>query len=191
MNEDDRLLRWVVEALERSKIAYMICGSLASSLYGRARATNDVDVVIDPTTKQLDEFLRCVPEPYYVSPEAATDALARRGMFNAVDPPVGAKVDLVIRKERSFSVQELSRRRRLSFTSGTAFFASPEDVILSKLEWAGLGGSDRQLDDAAHVVRVQGSALDVDYLRRWANDLGVSKSLELVLNSMPSDTDTA
>ena len=187
MSEGDRLLHWSIDALEDAHIAYMICGSLASSVYGEARATNDVDMVIDPTSQQLDIFLHKAPSSFYVSVDAATDALARRGMFNVIDPATGMKVDFVIRKERPFSVQELGRRKRISFSEREAYFASPEDVVLTKLEWAALGGSDRQLEDAAHIIRIQAKSLDVTYLRWWGSELGVSAVLEKLLKSMPPD----
>ena len=175
------LLRWAIDALEVGQVPYMICGSLASSVYGEARATNDVDVVIDPTSEQLKRFLSSVPPTFYVSHEAAASALAQRRMFNVIDPGTGGKIDLVIRKSRSFSIQELERRRRIPFSGKMAYFASPEDIILSKLEWASLGSSQRQVEDAAHVARIQAKSLDVAYLRRWAGELGVAATLETVL----------
>jgi len=187
VSEGDRLLRWAIDALEAGQIAYMICGSLASSVYGEARATNDVDVVIDPNSEQLDRFLSKVPSSFYVSHEGAAGALAQRGMFNIIDPHTGSKIDLVIRKARPFSIQELKRRRSIPFFDKTAYFASPEDIILSKLELAARGSSQRQVEDASHVARLQAKSLDVAYLRHWASELGVAVSLEKVLKSVPPD----
>jgi hypothetical protein len=48
---------------------------------------------------------------------------------------------------------------------------------VTKLEWAALGGSDRQLTDAAAVLRVGAGALDDDYLDEWAAALGVEALL--------------
>jgi hypothetical protein len=58
---------------------------------------------------------------------------------------------------------------------------SPEDAILSKLEWAKESESERQLRDAAGVAATQGDRLDFEYLRKWAADLGVSDLLEKIL----------
>lgn len=50
---------------------------------------------------------------------------------------------------------------------------SPEDAVLSKLEWARMGGdSERQIRDAAGIVEVT-TSLDREYLRFWARELGV------------------
>lgn len=51
---------------------------------------------------------------------------------------------------------------------------SPEDAVLSKLEWARKSGdSERQLGDAAGVIEMNPS-VDRDYIDRWARALGVS-----------------
>jgi hypothetical protein len=42
-------LRKLAFALERTGVPYMLTGSLASSLYGVPRATNDIDFVVAPT----------------------------------------------------------------------------------------------------------------------------------------------
>jgi hypothetical protein len=50
--------------------------------------------------------------------------------------------------------------------------ASAEDVIISKLEWAKLGGSARQIEDVAELVRIAGQ-LDDAYLEHWIAELGL------------------
>ena len=51
--------------------------------------------------------------------------------------------------------------------------ASPEDTILSKLEWAKKAGrSEKQIDDAAGVLAVN-PGIDRAYVERWAAELGV------------------
>jgi hypothetical protein len=51
--------------------------------------------------------------------------------------------------------------------------ASAEDVVISKLEWAKLAQSRRQIEDAAAILRVRGDALDHSYLAKWIDDLGL------------------
>lgn len=57
------------------------------------------------------------------------------------------------------------------------YVATAEDTVLAKLEWAAMGGSDRQVADAAAVLAVRFDALDDDYLELWAANLGVSALL--------------
>ena len=59
------------------------------------------------------------------------------------------KVDLILRKDRTFSVTEFERRETHEVEGMRLTLATPEDVLLAKLEWAKLGDSERQLEDAA------------------------------------------
>jgi hypothetical protein len=167
--------------LEATGIPYMIAGSVGSTFHGEPRTTNDVDVVIDPTPEQLERLVQALAADHYVSPEAAREALSRRSMFNIIDFGSGWKADLILRKDRPFSREEFLRRKAVPVAGRSLWMASPEDVILSKLEWAKITPSERQLRDALGVAVNQWSHLDQDYLRHWARELGVEEPLEQLL----------
>lgn len=171
----------LVRSLETLGIPYMIAGSVGSTFHGEPRTTNDVDVVIDPTPEQLERLVQALAVDHYVSPEAAREALSRRSMFNAIDFSSGWKVDLILRKDRPFSREEFGRRKALPVAGGSVWMASAEDIILSKLEWAKITPSERQLRDVLGVAIALKTQLDRDYLRRWARELGVEESLEQLL----------
>jgi hypothetical protein len=173
VTETAAFLRWLVETLEQAGIAYMVTGSLASTFHGEHRATADVDVVVDPTEQQLERFLRSVGEEFYVSADAAREALRRRWMFNVIHPAGGWKADLILRKDRPFSREEFSRRVQAVLEGVPLLVASPEDVILSKLEWSRQAESERQFRDALGVALVQHDRLDWKYLDRWGRAIGV------------------
>jgi hypothetical protein len=158
----------------------MIGGSVASSAYGLGRSTNDVDIVIAPTATQLDHFL-LKASSYYVSRPAAVEAFQNRSMFNVIDAESGHKADLILLKERPYSRTEIRRKKRVPFAGDHIFVASPEDVILSKLEWSKLGESERQFQDAAKVAATTWPVLDFGYLEKWAIELSVLDSLHEVL----------
>jgi hypothetical protein len=167
----------LVGCLEAAGVAYMVTGSLASTHHGRPRSTHDVDVVIDPSAQALTVLVSALlAAGFYVDPETAADALRRRRQFNAIETDMAIKIDLIIRKERDFSREELSRRQPADLASGARIMlATAEDCILSKLEWSKrAGGSEKQLEDVAGVLEVQGDALDLDYIQRWAPQLGVA-----------------
>jgi hypothetical protein len=160
----------------------MVAGSLASTYHGEPRATHDIDLVIDPSREALLRFARELdPADFYVSREAAAEAWARRGLFNVVDLGSGWKVDLILRKERPFSLAEFSRRIPATILGTSVFVASAEDTILSKLEWARAGASERQLRDVLGVIEVSGGSLDRSYVERWADALGVRELWERAL----------
>jgi hypothetical protein len=101
MSQSD-FLRRIDAKLRDAGIPCMLTGSLASGAYGRARATEDIDILIDPTAQQLEQLLQSLSSnDYYVSAEAARDALRARTMFNVIDMSSGWKVDLIILKSQS------------------------------------------------------------------------------------------
>lgn len=182
MNGTPAVLAIVVAALNEAGIPHMLAGSFASSIHGAPRTTNDVDLVIDPLPRSLEQFLDALdPERFYVPVNAAHEALRTRDQFNVIDASTGWKVDLVIRRDRPFSRAEFERRTLVELDGLRLFVATVEDTILAKLEWAALGGSARQLDDVGRLVAVRRADLDRAYLRRWAVELGVSEDLEAAL----------
>jgi hypothetical protein len=115
----------------------------------------------------------------------AIDAARRQSMFNIIDLESGWKVDIILRKGRAFSKAEFARRQQVEVDGTLVWLATPEDVILSKLEWAKATGSERQIRDAAGIVEVQGDALDRAWLRHWATALDVGELLRRVLPEAP------
>ena len=170
-------LRFVAELLERLRLRYMVVGSVAALAHGRARTTQDVDIVVELALDAVDDLVAGFPEDrFYVSIDAARDAVRRQTLFNVIDLVTGWKIDLVPRKRRAFSEVELKRRQRLDVVGIPLWVATLEDTIVSKLEWARLGGSARQLEDAAELFRLGGEALDRAHIERWVQELGLEQS---------------
>jgi predicted nucleotidyltransferase len=183
MSQQD-FIRKIVSLLERAGVPHMLTGSFGSSIHGEPRTTNDIDVVIAPTRPQLDELLQLLSPDFYVSPAAARDALKNRGMFNVVEYTSGWKADLIIIKDRPFSAEEFNHRLVVEAMGMSLPVVSPENAILSKLEWMKLRPSDRQFRDCLGIALVQRGKLDVPYLRRWAAELGVTDLLEKLLSAL-------
>jgi hypothetical protein len=94
-------------------------------------------------------------------------------MFNVVDFGRGLKVDFIVRKERDFSVTEFDRRETHEVEGMRLTIATPEDVLLAKLEWAKIGQSELQIKDAAGILQVQSDSLDKAYIEKWVSLLGL------------------
>lgn len=171
----------VVAVLDRLDIPYAVGGSWASSLLGKPRLTHDVDMTVEPFPGKETAFCASFSDDYYVSLPMIQDALRRRSSFNIIHWPSGFKVDLFVRKDRTYDASVLARRRLHPLTEGKSLtLVSPEDVILLKLEWYRLGGStsERQLEDVRGVFQMQAGKLDQAYLDHWAADLGVGDLLQ-------------
>ncbi len=176
----DILVR-LAAALNAAGIPWMITGSTASAFYGEPRATQDVDVVFDPRPAQLSRLLDELKEGFYVSRDEAAEALRTRGMLNVIHLESGWKADLIVCPDRPFERGELARRRGARLFDVDVYVISPEGSIVSKLKWAALSGSERQLRDAASVLAGCGEAIDLAYIRREAASAGVTHLLEKIL----------
>ena len=172
----------IVEALEELGIPYHIGGSVASSLYGLPRLTIDADLVADIRMKHVRPLVEQLETDYYIDEDMIRDAIRRQSSFNVIHQDTILKVDIFISKSRLFDQEELRKIRQEVLSEGTRPFniASPEGTILNKLEWYRMGGevSDRQWNDILGVLKVQGTNLDIAYLRHWAANLNVTDLLE-------------
>src|SRR4029077_14442288 len=140
------------------------------------RSTNDLDVVIAPTRDQLFSLVQLLTRlGLYVRWEDAEAALTKRDQFNVVDFANAWKVDLIVRKARDFSLLEFDRRQPFELDGLHFVIARAEDVLISKLEWFKMGESERQLNDAAGIIRRQGEQLDIAYIEHWIESLGLQE----------------
>ena len=174
MNTELEALHAVVARLESAGIAYMLTGSVAMSYYAEPRMTRDIDFVVELEPGDEQRVTNLFDSDYYVSEEAVRSAIADRRMFNLFDTARLVKIDLVVRKEEDFRRHEFSRRRKHPLAGKDVWLVSKEDLILSKLVWAGPSESEMQLAD---VRRLLFSGADEAYLREWSGKLGVEDLL--------------
>lgn len=185
-------LKPVIEAFESLSVSYYLGGSVASSFYGVPRTTLDVDLVADLEAGHAPPLIARLGDKYYASQEAISDAIARKSCFNVIHLPSMFKVDVFVAKPGLYDRQALARRRAGAVSLGGAaedfMIASPEDIILSKLQRFRLGRqvSERQWQDVLGVLRVQGPRLDEAYLEHWAGELGIGDLLARARQAVPS-----
>jgi hypothetical protein len=181
------VLLQVAQALDELNIPYLVVGSVASSLLGFSRATNDVDLVADIQLEQAMQLCAALKESFYIDEQSVRKAILNRRSFNAIHFDSLFKVDVYLPAADEFGQQQLRRRRPetlLPDSSRVVYFATPEDTMLAKLRWYRQGNevSERQLTDVMGIIKVQGPQLDTDYLRDWAARLKILDLLEKVLN---------
>lgn len=180
--EPTDLLRKLAEVFENLQLQYLVTGSTATIAYGEPRFTNDIDVVLDLTPRAIEAFLAVFPDhEFYISRPAIETAIATHGTFNIIHPSSGLKVDIMIASHSEFDRSRLSRGRPLAvLPDRLVTFASPEDVILKKLEFYRDGGSNKHLRDIAGVLKLQGDRLDRQYIELWAARMGLLAEWRLV-----------
>ena len=184
--EITRVLLRVTQTLERLGVPYAVGGSLASSLHGVMRSTLDVDIVADIKPEHVPALVSAFSTEFYADEAMIRDTIKHRSSFNLIHYETAFKVDIFIRKLRPYDQVQLNRRRKSVIATNpeaSVYVVSPEDIILSKLEWYRMGGevSDRQWRDILGVLKVRAGELDLNYLRKWAGELNVRDLLERAL----------
>ena len=169
------LLLIAAEVLDRLQTPYFVAGSVASSIYGEYRSTLDVDIVINLRLgKVVDLAAAFAGDEYYISLPAIWQAIEEGSQFNVIHSTSGLKIDFMVPDVDEYTTLRFERARLVEILPGrSVWVCAPEDVILKKLEYYKLGGSDKHLRDIASMIRVSGETFDRAYLDRWAKTLGV------------------
>lgn len=162
------VLKEVTRRLDRARIAYMITGSTAANFYTVPRMTRDIDLVVELTDKDADRVVEIFADDFYIDRQAVEQAVNRKSMFNLIHTEYVIKVDFVVRKDSAYRRMEFSRRRKFAVDEQVLRVVAPEDLILSKLDWAKESRSEVQLTDVRNLLQsVKG--LNRRYLARWRN----------------------
>lgn len=180
-NELDTLVK-VCERLEKDDIKYMITGSFAASFYATPRMTRDIDIVIEIKSQDVEKMMGSFSKDFYISREMIEKAIDHQSMFNIIDLESMTKIDCIIKKNNEYREEEFERRKRVNLHGKKANLVSPEDLIISKLDWAKDSQSEIQLSDVKNLL-MDVKGLDIDYLEKWINRLGLEEIYSKVKES--------
>ncbi len=172
MSDELEVLKQVAQRLEASGIPYMITGSMAANLYTSPRTTRDIDIVVELLERDLNKFISLFESDYYLDAETVREAVKSEAMFNLIHNEYIVKVDFVVRKDTLYRRREFARRKKITVDDRDLYVVSPEDLILSKLEWAKDSRSEVQMNDVRNLLKSV-KRLNRGYLIRWAKALGV------------------
>lgn len=160
--------------LEQAGLKFWIGGSVASSVWGDPRQTNDINIAVLRSSLNEERLRATLPEKFLIAQSEISEALRDPGeypSFQILDMDEAFKFDMFVVREDVYAMEESSRVRITEMLPGIHVpLAAPEDIILHKLRWFVAGGkvSDRQWNDIVRVIESQLGKLDLAYLRRWA-----------------------
>ena len=167
--------------LDSLDIAWVLGGSLASSIVGEPRSTMDIDIAVRLPAERVVELVDAVRGEYYVDESMALDAVARHSSFNLIHSGTGMKVDLFALGDDPLDVRQLARRERIVVDAEVSIWVgAADDQVLRKLRWYRMGGevSERQWRDVPAILKVQGPRISTEELLVAADPLGLADLVE-------------
>ncbi len=192
--EPIRITQLIAKVFDRLQIPYLIGGSLASSLHGIPRATQDVDMIAGLKSQHVTTLVKALETAFYIDPNMIHEAIQHGSSFNVIHLDSMFKIDIFVLQDDPSSRAEMSRRELYKFSDESEqglFLATAEDIIIRKLYWFQLGGgsSERQWNDVLGVLQVQKDKLDYSYLQQGARKMGVETLLKQAVEDA-SDSDS-
>jgi hypothetical protein len=185
--EEYLVLKQLTDALDELSIDYAIGGSIASSLYGKVRFTQDADLTVVAFRDKSEQLYDVLKDNFYVSKDAMYQAIANHSSFNVIHLEYAFKIDIFIQKDDDFYRQLFLRRKKVKLDESIDhlfYIVSAEDIILLKLQWYQSSGcvSERQWSDVLGVLAVQARSLDMKYLRSCSEKLGLRDILQKAID---------
>ncbi|MBU6226072.1 MAG: hypothetical protein KGQ43_00635 [Acidobacteria bacterium] len=180
----NRALATVVEALNRVGAPHAVVGSVGATVWGLQRTTIDTDIITVALHERIEELLSSLTGGHiYVPLDDARRILRSGGNFNVLDLDTTEKIDVFVASPNDpFTASRLSRRVRVQIEEVDTWVTTAEDIVLAKLRWRLTTRSERQWRDCLDIAGI--NDLDVDYLRKWADAIGVRVDLEELLEAI-------
>ncbi len=186
LNETLRVTLELAGILEDLGIDYLVGGSVASSLHGIPRATQDVDMLARMEQSHVGPLVDKLGEQYYWDEKAIRHAVRQKGTFNLIHLNSMFKIDVFVCSDDKLLLEEMSRAKKVTVSEDpirTLRVSDAADIVVQKLLWYEQGGrvSERQWNDVMGVLKVSGRELDLEYARKWAKEKGLEELLDEAL----------
>ena len=171
------VLKIVITRLASAGIHYMVSGSIAANFYTIPRMTRDIDIVIEVKEADAEKIFSLFSDDFYIDMDMVKVALHNKQMFNIIHNEGIIKVDFIVRKDAEYRKIEFERRRNIVFESVSIDITSPEDLVISKLDWAKDSLSETQIGDVRNLIKTVPD-LDMGYIEKWVAKLGLEGYIE-------------
>lgn len=184
MNDENPTLQKVVDALNHESLPHAVVGSMGAGPWGLRRMTQDTDIITIATHERVEELVALLSgDETYVPVDEARRVLKSGGSFNVLNLDTLQKVDIFVStRNDAFTASRLLRRVRATVQGVDTWVATAEDIILAKLRWRLTTRSELQWRDCLTIAPM--NDLDIDYLRKWADVIGVRDDLEELLEAV-------
>jgi hypothetical protein len=171
------LISLFVRPLNQLRIPYLVTGGVASVVYGEPRLTRDIDLVIGLHPGDASRFAGAwAGDEFYVPPvEVIAEESGRtaHGHFNVIHHHTAMRADIYLPGDDPLNAWAFAHKVVRRVDDDDVVLAPIEAVILSKLRYYQMGGSDRHLRDIHQMLRISGDLVDRAVLDHWVARLGI------------------
>jgi hypothetical protein len=174
---DPDLITLFVRPLNVLRVPYMVTGGVAAVVYGEPRLTRDIDLVIVLSPTDAPRFASAwSAAEFYTPPLEVIEAESRRpahGHLNVIHHASTMRAHVYFAGTDELSAWGLAHRVVRQIQGEAVHLAPMEYVIVNKLGYFRMGGSDRHLRDVAQMMSVSGASVDRAALDQWVDRLGL------------------
>ena len=167
-------------------VPYMIVGSLASNFHGVPRSTRDADFVVDMGSGALERLATALPAGLVLEQQGSFEVVTGTTRYLIALARSPFVCELFVRSDDPHDRERFSRRQRAQVFGHTAFIATAEDMIVTKLRWTRDAGRLKDREDIRNILAVRGAEIEWDYLNRWSTAHGTAALLAEIRGSIPS-----
>jgi hypothetical protein len=176
---DASLVTLFVRPLNQLRIPYMVAGGVASVIYGEPRLTRDIDLVVNLRPSDATRFAASwTSADFYVPPVEVIEVESGRaahGHFNVTHHDTSLRADVYLPGNDALTAWAFANTLVRRVDDDDVSLAPIEAVIVSKLRYYQMGGSDRHLRDINQMLRISASLVRHREVDTWVDRLGLQQ----------------
>ncbi len=178
------LVLYLLGIFDQLAIPYMLVGSYSSNYYGRPRSTQDADFVLLLSEDQLGALRGALGPDFQFDPQISFETITMTTRYLIHHPATAFKIELFLLTNDPHDQSRFARRQQVNFEGHPTWLPTAEDVIIQKLRWSRSGKRAKDISDAADVIRLQKSKLDLAYIRHWTAQHQTADLFEGLLSNL-------
>ena len=165
----EEIVRRVFEACDAVGIPYVLVGSFASNVYGIARSTKDADFVLQTAPGQFSKLMTALGPNFSRDPQIQFESVTGTKKILVEETESGFEIEFFELSDEPHDRERFARRRRFMVVGREGWILTPEDVLVTKLNWLHRAGRTKDRMDVENVTLVQGDAIDWAYVEHWCD----------------------
>jgi hypothetical protein len=166
MNADE-VVSSVIAILNGQNAPYMIVGSLATNFYCVPRSTQDGDFVVHGSLAQLARTISQSSSGLRFDPQLGFESVTATKKIVLHTLEHDFEIELFELSSDEHDQARFARRMHVELLGESAWIATIEDMIVTKLRWAVNAGREKDTADLRNLIAVQQDAIDWPYVEVW------------------------